>query len=402
MSEASRLTAPNAATADAEPDLALSLVRGDPLLRLQLHLGLLPAGGLGVGRRAIVLALVAWLPLAAWALLSGHALPGGAGEPLLRHFAIQVRCLVAIPLFVVAEGVAHGITMRLLPHFVRSGLVAPADHQRFREVLRGIARLRDLTVPWVLILGTVLAWRALGPAEGHELVWAGEGPAPATFGFGGWWLAWVTRPLFVALLLGWIWRLVLFGVLFRRIARLDLQLVPTHADRVGGLGFLESVPIAFSPVVLALSAVLASRWAHDVMYHGVHVQSLRVQMIAFVVVALLVFLSPLLLWLRPLAAAKRQALLDYGALVGEHGRRVRARWILRQPPADDALLGAPEIGPVADTLSLYEAVRTMRPAPIGRTSLLAIALPAALPMLPVLAIEIPIADLLKGLLGALV
>lgn len=384
-----------------EADLELSLVRGDVLLGLQRRLGLVPADGLGVGRRALALALFAWLPLAAWALLSGHAPPSGAGEPLLEHFGIQVRCLVAIPLFVLAEGVAHGLTTRLIPHFVRSGLVSEADRPRFREILLGIARLRDRTLPWVVILGAVVAWRALGPAESHELIWAGEGAAPASFAFGGWWFSWVARPIFVALLLGWLWRLILLCVLFLRIGRLELALVPTHPDRAAGLGFLETLPVAFSPVALGISAVLASRWAHDVLYHGVHVQTLRLQMIAVIVLALLLFLAPLLLWLGPLAAAKRRALLDYGALVGQHGRLVRGRWILRLPPEDDALLDAPEIGPVADTVTLYEAVKKMRIAPIGRASLLAIALPAALPMLPVLAIEIPIRELLMKLLTSL-
>ena len=388
-------------TPEPDPEFALSLVRGDALLRLQRRIGLVPADGLGVGRRAIALALLSWLPLALWALVSGHALPGAAGEPLLQHFGVQVRCLLAIPLFVVAEGVAHAVTSRLLPHFVRSGLVSEASRPRFREVLLGVAKLRDLTLPWVLILGLVMAGQALGAGGTHDLIWAGEGDAPTSFGFGGWWFAWVSRPIFIALLLGWLWRLALLCVLFRRIAGLDLALVPTHPDRAGGLGFLESIPVMFSPVVLGISAVLASRWAHDVLYHGVHVQALRIQMIAVVVIALLLFLAPLLLWQPPLRACKRRALLDYGALVGEHGRLVRRRWILREPVADTALLGAPEIGPVADTLSLFDAVAKMRTVPIGRSSLLAIALAAALPMVPVLAIEIPIKELLLGLLKTL-
>lgn len=384
-----------------DADITLSLIRGDALFRLERRLGLVPEGGLGVGRRALALALFSWLPIAASALLSGRALPGEAGEPLLQHFGVQVRCLVAIPLFVLAEGVSHGITTRLLPHFVRSGLVSEAERPRFREILVGVAKLRDRTLPWVAILGLVLAWQALGASDRHELIWMGDSSALASAGFGGWWFAWVARPIFIALLLGWLWRLVLLCVLFRRIAALDLRLVPTHPDRAAGLGFLEKVPTLFSPVVLGLSGVFASRWAHDVLYHGVHVDSLRLQMGAVVVLSLLLFLAPLLLWLGPLAAAKRNALLEYGALVGEHGRLVRERWILRQKVADDALLGAQEIGPVADTITLYDAVRKMRIAPIGLASALPIALAAALPMLPVLAIEIPIRDLLLKLLKTL-
>ena len=190
-------------------------------------------------------------------------------------------------------------------------------------------------------------------------------------------------------------------MLFRRIARLDLALVPTHPDGAGGLGFLETTPTIFSPVVLGISAVLASRWAHDVLYHGVHVDSLRLQMIAVVVIALMLFLAPLFLWLPPLRAAKRRALLDYGTLVGEHGRLVRRRWILREPRRGRRPAQRPEIGPVADTITLYDAVRKLRVVPIGRTSLIAIVLAAGLPMLPVLAIEIPIRELLLGLLKSL-
>jgi hypothetical protein len=385
----------------ADEGIALSLVRGDALIRLQSRIGLVPKGGLGVGRRAVALALLTWLPISLWALLSGHALPSGTGEQLLQHFGVQVRCLVAIPLFVIAEGVAHGLTPRLLPYFVSSGLVTEADRPRFREIVLSVGRLRDRTLPWVLILGLVLAAQTFRPGEGHELDWAREGAAPLNLGFGAWWYAWVARPIFLALLLGWLWRLILISVLFLRISRLDLALVPTHPDGNGGLGFLARVPTLFAPVVFAMSAVLASRFGHDVLYHEVAVKTLYPQMIAALVIALIVFLAPLLLWVPTLGPAKRRALLEYGALVGEHGRLVRRRWIQHQPIADDSLLGAQEIGPVADTITLYDAVRKMRPAPIGRSSLLMIALAAALPMLPVLAIEIPIRELLLKLLSAI-
>jgi hypothetical protein len=60
----------------------------------------------------------------------------------------------------------------------------------------------------------------------------------------------------------------------------------THPDGVGGLGFLEQLTLARSPVVFAISWVLASRWVHEVLYHGVAVKSLRLPMLAFGVIAL--------------------------------------------------------------------------------------------------------------------
>ena len=65
------------------------------------------------------------------------------------------------------------------------------------------------------------------------------------------------------------------------------------------------------------------------------------------------------------------------------------------------LLEAPEIGPVADAVALYEAVANMRPVPIGKSAVLAVALPAAIPLLALFAIEVPIKELLMKILGTL-
>jgi hypothetical protein len=375
-------------------------VRGDASLRLQRAIGLVPRQGLGVGRRALFFAALTWLPIAVWAFLAGRVVSGEAPEPLLQHFGVHVRCLVAIPLFILAEGVGHGLTTRLLPYFLRSGLVAEGDRARFLGIVRGMARLRDSTLPWITILALVLAWAVLspGPDEVHEVVWAAGAPR---LGFGGWWFLYVVRPIYLALLLGWLWRLGLLTLLFLRLASLGMDLVPTHPDGAGGLGFLARVPTMFSPVVLAASAVFASRLAHDVLYHDVRVESLRLPMLGFGVLVLVLFLAPLAVWARPLGAAKRRALAEYGALVGRHGRLVRRRWILGQPVQDEGLLGAPEIGPVADTLALYEAVQKLRPVPVSRVSVLAIALPVLVPLLPVLAIEIPVRDLLLKIVSTL-
>jgi hypothetical protein len=384
------------------PELALSLVRGDALLRAQRAIGLVPTHGLGVGRRALALSLLTWAPIAIWAFVRDLALPGSVEEPMLQHFGIHVRCLVAIPLLILAEGMSHAVTTRLIPQFVRAGLVGDAERDRLRETLRGVAKLRDQTLPWMVIGGMLFGVLVVAPgaAANHELKWA-AGETAQDFSFGAFWFTWVIRPVFTVLLLAWLWRVILVFVLCVRLSRLDLSLVPTHPDGAAGLGFLEGLPFAFSPVVLAMSAVLASRWAHDVMYHEVHVAELRMPMIAFAVMALVVFLAPLLPWQRPLAAAKRKAELEYGALVARHGRLVRKRWILEEPVGDEPLLAAPEIGPVADTLTLFESARKLRPLLISRRSLLAILLPAAIPQVAVLAIEIPIKDLLLGVLKTL-
>jgi hypothetical protein len=319
----------------------------------------------------------------------------------MHHFGVNVRCLIAIPLLVLAEGMAHAISIRLLPHFLDAGIVT--DTAGFKAVIDDAARVRDLTLPWVIILGVTIAWAALAPStpQAHDLLWAGD-PGTSSFGFGGWWYLYVARPVYVALVLAWFWRLVLTTRVMFKVSRLPLSLVPTHPDRLGGLGFLASIPAAFSLVILALSSVLAAGWAHDVKYHEATLNSLKMPAVAFLVLMLVIYLSPLFVFFPALSRVRKFARLEYAALVARHGRAVRERWINgKEVVADEPLLQAPEIGPVADTLSLYDAVKRMRPVPVGKTSLIAVLVPAIIPMIVVVALRVPVKDMLLGLLKAL-
>ena len=137
-------------TPSDDPSLALSLV-DDVTLRLQRSVRLVPARGLGVVRRAVFFALLTWLPLVAWALYAGRVLPGSVDEPLVMHFGVHVRFLLAVPALILGEAMAHRVSTTLIPYFLTSGVVPPAQRGAFVRVLGGVARLRDRTLPWVLI-----------------------------------------------------------------------------------------------------------------------------------------------------------------------------------------------------------------------------------------------------------
>jgi hypothetical protein len=239
-------------------DITFSLVQGDPPYQMQQKLGLIPRRGLGVLRRVLLFVLLTWAPIMIWAIVNRRLFPGIATEPLLQHFGVHVRCLVAIPLFIGAEAVAEAISQRIIPYFVTSGLVTEALESRFVAILRQAGRLRDSWLAWGVLaaLAVLMAWRFTGVGEtlhADELSWAVSGERGLLrLGFGGWWFLFVVRPVFTFFLLHWAWRLCIVAIVSWRIAHLDLRLVPTHPDRAGGLGFLEQAPFAFSPIVLAL------------------------------------------------------------------------------------------------------------------------------------------------------
>jgi hypothetical protein len=385
------MTAPLPAAATHGED-SFSPVDNELPLRWLRRLHVVPAAGLGTIRRAVFFAGVTWLPIVAWAAVAGRLLDPG-GESLLRHYGVHVRCLIAIPLFILAEGVLHDVVTRTAQLFLKSGVVTPAQQPVFEQSLREARRLRDSSLPWVFVAGVTVALLLLDRPEAHQdaLSWAQAGDG--TLGFGGWWFAYVARPIFIALLLGWLWRIILITRWFWRIGRLDLSLVPTHPDRTGGLAFVEKLPGAYALVTFALSAVVASGWAHQVAHHDATLQSFALPAAAFAILWTLCAL-PLLVLAPRLLAARARGLPAYAALVGQQGRLVHRRWILREPVDDEPILDAPEIGPVADAGAMYEAVTRMRVVPVGKVAIMAILLPLAVPMIALVALRVPLGDLL--------
>ncbi len=391
-------------TSDA-PDESFDLLRNDLLLRWQRKLRIAPPEGLGVVRRAIFFALLTWLPIVIWAFLNDRLLDAATGEPLLKHFGIHVRCLVAIPLFILAEAMAGNVLRKIVGQFRKSNIVSENQQAAFAATLEGMARLRDASLPWIFVTGLALAWIFGAPVhpDSHEISWAATG---SDFGFGGWWFLYVARPVFIVLLLGWLWRIALVIVLFHRIAQLELSLAPSHPDRCGGLGFLKKLPMALFLVTLAVSSIIASRWMHDALYHGQTLASLKAPFAVFVVFWSAMMLSPALLFAPRIATMKREALLSYGTLIGTHGQLVHQRWILGQNVNSESevgnILDAPELGPVVDISAIYDAVEKIKPVPIGKSSIMMVLIPIILPMLFVIAHEISLRDLLLKLLKTVV
>jgi hypothetical protein len=377
------------------------LLRDDVLIRFQRRVGLAPADGLGTLRRAVFLGLLGWLPVVVWAWFAGRA-SDGDNESLLAHYAITARLLVAVPLMVIAESVLLGAVRALSPQFVSTCLL-PDDRTAIRAAVTRLVRLRDRSHPWVVGVAVVLAWLlAAGGGldsapRAHQLAWAGEDDAQ---GFGVLWYLWVGRPIFIACVAVWLWRTFLLGVALHRLPGLGLRFVPTHPDRLGGLGFFGGLMIAFGMVAFALSGVIAAGWAHEVTQHGLDVNTLRMPMVATVLLLTAIFLAPMFVLVGPISRAKKLARLQYGALIARHGNALHRKWIDGES-VDDALLEAPEIGAAADAATLYEAVGRMLPVPVTVASVAMVALPAALPMLVVASLQIPVATLIKQLVSAL-
>jgi hypothetical protein len=99
-----------------------------------------------------------------------------------------------------------------------------------------------------------------------------------------------------------------------QVSRIELSLIPAHADRAGGLGFLASTGYAFAMLAAAHGAIVAGRIASRIFLVGATLPQFADEIGVMVIFVLCVVLGPLLVFGPQLAAAKQVGLREYGTL----------------------------------------------------------------------------------------
>jgi hypothetical protein len=215
----------------------------------------------------------------------------------------------------------------------------------------------------------------------------------------GWWLGAVSLPLFQLLLLRWYFRLFVWTRFLWQVSRIDLKLLPTHPDRCGGIGFLEFVSIAFSPLLLAQGALLSGMMANRILYSGAELPEFQLELVGLVAILLLAVLGPLTVFSPKLVAAKRTGLYAYGKLAQSYVREFDRKWLRGGAPSDEPLIGSADIQSLADLGNSYGVVKEMRLTPFTMRSVLLLAVMALVPVFPLTLTMIPLEELLGRLLG---
>ena len=397
------MSVPNA----AQEPVGFSLVLGGPLYQLFRSAHLSGTGLELLRRRIIIISLFAWLPLLLLSALNGQLLGGDVAVPFLQDAEVHVRFLIAMPLLIVAEIVVHRRMHLVVRQFLERNLIPESARERFDSAIASALRLRNsvpaevLLVALVYGVGVFIVWRVytvLDTSTWHALPAddGGSGLSPA-----GMWYAYVSLPLFQFLLLRWYFRIFIWLRFLWQVSRIDLNLLPIHPDRVGGLGFLSNTAYAFVPLALAHGAVLAGQIANRIFHLGAELLSFKVE-IALVVcfVQFLVF-APLLLFSLQLAQAKRAGLREYGTLAARYIRDFDSKWLRGNAPAREPLVGSADVQSLADMGNSFEGVRKMRVAPVTRDAIVQLAVATAVPVVPLLLTIMPLEELVKLLAGIL-
>jgi hypothetical protein len=215
------------------------------------------------------------------------------------------------------------------------------------------------------------------------------------------WYGYVSLPLFQFLLMRWYFRIFIWTRFLWQVSRIELSLIPTHPDRVCGLGFLTNTVHAFIPLAAAHGALLAGLIASRIFYLGAGLLDFKIEVVVILAFTLCLVLGPLVVFASQLARAKRRGRREYGTFAERYVREFDAKWLRGGAAADEPLVGSGDLQSLADLANSFEVVRTMRVIPVTKESVLYLAAATLAPVAPLALTMMSIEELLKTLLGTL-
>ena len=354
----------------------------------------------GVRRRVVVVALLAWLPLLLLVTAQGQLLR--AAVPFVRDIEVHVRLLVVIPLLLVAEVEARNFLPTVVQEFPQRNLLPAGAMARYEAAVAAASRLRNsawaeavlIVLVYVVFMGIIWrhygslyasTWYAATTSEGTKLT-------PA-----GYWYVFVSLPIVQFLLLRWYLWIFAWVRFLWKVSRIRLDLMATHPDRAGGLGFLESSGHIFGMVAVAHGAVAAGPIASLILFRGAALPEFADELAMVVAWVIFVVFGPLLFFAPQLVAAKKAGLFEYGRLAERYVREFRGKWLDSRTRTDEALIGSADIQSLADLGNAYGVVEGMRLAPISYIAAIRLAAMTLIPAAPLLLTMVPFNELVLKL-----
>ncbi len=287
------------------------------------------------GKLAVVGLCITWLPLVIITAIEG-TLYAGTQLPFLKDVAMQARLLVALPMLIVI-----GATISLVKGSVYSGLE-----------------------------GGTASWMT-ATKEGNQ-----------TLSFAGDWAVFISIPLFQFFLLRWLWRYFVWVLLLFRLSKTPLSLLPSHADRAGGLGIFILAQRNFNLIFVAASVVISGQLIAQLTLDPDSFSTIRNEVIGYIVICLILVLFPLLFFTGKLAKTKHQGLVDLSNLSADLSRKFEEEWVNDLPIERRIAEKQADPSMVFDYSGIYDSLQQLR-------------------IIPILFIHFSVGELLKRILGLL-
>ena len=371
------------------------LLHGGAWARVRETLRLSRADGRPIVPVALLIGIGCWLVTLALAYLE----PGGgsaAVRRVLEDYGVMVRLVLAVPVLLLDGYRVDQQISLILPGVLAGGVFAPENREAWEKSIRATRR-RLTSAATLLVIGAIVVFvivttlhRSMAVADSDWM----PGSGPAGLSWAGLWYTAVARPIFLFLGILWVWRWISISLFVYKTSRSPLELLPSHPDRMGGLAIFMWLVTAVTSVIFVASAVVSAEVYREMATHGTSLRSFAPLLIALPVLAVIIAMGPFLFFTPLLLRLRRRALYLYGVLAAQHSMLFEKRWFKRDAPRDE-LMGASEISSLTDLATAYFVAESIHAVPFGRGTLVTLILAAAIPMIPVVLLEVPLKEILS-------
>jgi len=367
---------------------------GGPFYELQRRLKLLHEHRLMTGRRVLVFIGLAWLvPL----MLGSFALDG-SGWQFLADPGTWAKFFIAIGAFFIAEQQVEIGLHQKLRQLVSAPILTPLSIRTAAVAVNKALRRRNSKLAEVACL--ILAFGVAAFALDHlysvsETSWAVAASASGnTVSTAGWWSILVSVPIFWFLALRGLWRHLVWSLLLREVAQLELKLVATHPDRNGGIGFLAEYPNAYMTFVFGLSCAIASAVGGTLLTDTASSLTISLVTGGWLVLVVLLFAFPLSAFSEPLIKLKRKTLARLGAQATRYHRMAERKLVGTNIVFDDPD-GADNAEGIGDPTKQYELAEKLSTMLLDHKTLLPVMAAALLPFAILASTRVPLKEVLS-------
>jgi len=358
-----------------------------------------------------VLTILCWLPLLLLAAYEGILVNQNLDLPFLYDLKPYVRYLLVVPLLIVADVLIDPLITTNLQSIGLSGLIEEKDKKRYKNAVEQLKRrkdsyLADIVILLLIVAASISFFVNLADLDADNsftkwsVVLVNNKPQLT---YTGWWFLLVSTPILLILLLRWFWRFFLWARFLFQVSRIPLKLQPTHPDMAGGLGILKNGEGSFILIFFVFGALLSVSLAEEILYHEMTLIQAQPIIAVYIATSILIMTLPHVFFSVQLIKAKRWGRVVYGGLGYRLSQAFDKKWGNPENKASgEELLNTADPSAVCDYSDVYEAVREMRYLPISIKDFILQAFLLAVPFMPLVFTEIPVFEVLRRVIDAVI
>lgn len=350
---------------------------------------------------AILFSAVSFLPLVVLNAVTGVNSDSSIKVPLQSDYVVLVRYLLVVPTLVLSEIMTRPWTSKAANRFFK--IIREDQLDGYGQLFNRVFSLKSslpshmalLLLAVAISLFTTQAVLELGVSS-----WFSPG-ASTDLTAAGLWEAIISQPIYKFVLLKWCFDYLLWVYFLWRVSRMDLMIISTHPDCIGGLGFIKVAQLQYAGAAFALSCSICAVVAQMVRHMNVSLTSFSNLGLVFGVLVLVLFAGPLLFFTPALIRSKMNGIYTYGSLCFDMSQMFANKWLGAKKQENEPLVSSLTPSAVADLGTTYQSVISMRASIIDRQFIICYLVVICLPALPLVSTVIPLTDLLKQIIGAL-